>query len=189
MDARELFYAVQRGSHAEYVVFFEHMFEGPIVKHSIGKARQLHYRVVFLPQELVQQMPFDEYPRVRIDGEISDVPVHGAWMPSGDQRYYFMVSPSVLKAAQLSLGDTVEMRFSIADQDYVEVPDTLAEWLAAHSEAQSIWGQLSPGKQRALAHHVANAKRHETQQRRLADVSRALEMHDGDLRTMLRAGK
>ncbi|MEL7296068.1 MAG: YdeI/OmpD-associated family protein [Pseudomonadota bacterium] len=170
-------------------MFFDYTFEGPIVKHSIGKKRQVHYRVLFLPRELIKQLPFDTYSRVRIDGEIGDVPVHGAWVPSGDRRYYFMVSPKVMKTAGLSLSDTVEMRFSVADQNYVDLPESLADWLATNTDAQTAWQQLTPGKQRALAHHVANAKRADTQARRLADVGAALTLHKGDLRTMLRARK
>jgi uncharacterized protein YdeI (YjbR/CyaY-like superfamily) len=92
------------------------------------------------------------------------------------------VSPTVMKGAELSVGDDVTVRFRIADQDHVDVPDALARAIDKRKSAKLVWDSLTAGKKRALAFHVSNAKTAPTQAKRVADVIEALEKHDGKLR-------
>ncbi len=150
-------------------------FEGPLSRHGVGKGeRVLWYAVLFLPPELAAELPFARHPRLRVEGEIADVPVAGAWMPTGDGRRYFIVSPAVRKATQARLGTLLDMRFRVADQDAVEVPEALARALAADPAAQAAWDVLTPGRRRGLAHLVGAAKTEPTRARRVAEVLAAM---------------
>jgi hypothetical protein len=151
-------------------VFYPHAFEAPIERHGVGRSRVLWYKVLFLPPQLQAELPFDRHPRLRVEGEVADVPVAGAWMPTGDGRAYFIVSPKVLKAAEVGLGDPVEMRFRIDEQDRVDVPEALAEALSREPTLQAVWDELSAGRRRGLTHLVHAARTPETERRRVAAV-------------------
>ncbi|MEM9531064.1 MAG: YdeI/OmpD-associated family protein [Pseudomonadota bacterium] len=163
-------------------MFFTHEFAAPLERFGVGKSRKVWYRVVFLPAHLEADLPFDQYPRLRVDAELEDVPVNGAWMPTGDGRRYLIVGPAVIKATDLRLGDPVSVRFKIADQDYVDVPPKLLAALEGDSRLTALWDELTPGKKRALSHHVASAKTEPTQDRRVEQVLVALENNQGRLR-------
>ena len=150
--------------------FFDFDFEGPVERLGIGRTKQVFYKVLFLPPELESQLPFEQHPRLRVVGEIADVPVRGAWQPVGDGRRYFIVSPKVLSATDAGLGDFVEIRFSIDDQDYVEMPDGLREALDQDFALAEAWAALTPGKQRFHAHRVLSAKTAPTISKRVAEI-------------------
>jgi len=153
---------------------YPHAFEAPLRRHGVGRERKLWYAVLFLPPGLEAELPFDRHPRLRVEGEIGEVPVAGAWMPAGDGRRYFIVSPAVRKATGAGLGSLLEMRFRIADQAAVEMPEALARALAADAAAQAAWAALTPGRRRGLAHPVLAARTEETRARRVAEVLAAL---------------
>lgn len=153
---------------------YPHSFEGPLDRFGVGKARKVWYTVLFLPPALEADLPFKAFPRLRVDGEIADMPVTGAWMPTGDGRRYFIVAPRVLKETGFGPGDLVEMRFRIADQDAVDVPPELAAALARHPAATAVWEGLTPGKRRGLTYRVHGAKAPATRARRVAEVIAAL---------------
>ncbi|MEO1082302.1 MAG: YdeI/OmpD-associated family protein [Pseudomonadota bacterium] len=162
--------------------YFTHSFETRIEKFGVGKSRVVWYRVVFMPPELEDELPFKTYPRLRIDAEIADVPANLAFMPTGDGRRYLIVSPEVLKTAGVAQGDYVTVRFRICDQTLVEAPDALLQALRHEKAAKRVWETLTPGKKRALAYHVAGAKTPPTQKRRVDEVLNALTTRDGKLR-------
>lgn len=157
---------------------YDHSFEAPLERWGVGRARVVWYTVLFLPPELEAQLPFDRHPRLRVEGEIAEVPVQGAWLPTGEGRRYFIVSPAVLRAARPEPGRPVEMRFRVDDQDRVDVPDALALALMADVAANAHWRSLTPGKRRGLAHLVAAARTPPTQARKVAEVLEALRQGD-----------
>ncbi|MEL6968021.1 MAG: YdeI/OmpD-associated family protein [Pseudomonadota bacterium] len=156
------------------MTYFPHAFEAPVDTLDIGKGRTVTYMVLFLPPELEGQLPFDAHPRLRVEGEIADMPVRGAWNPVGDGRRYFIVSPQVRKNAGLTVGHMVEMRFRIDDQDRVDVPIPLMRAIRADADLYAKWTALTAGKQRMYAHHVSGAKTAPTIQRRLNECLAAL---------------
>jgi hypothetical protein len=109
--------------------WYTHHFEAVIERHGVGRTRKIWYRVVFLPSEMAAELPFGQFPQLRIEGEIADIPVKSAFIGAGDGRYYVIVSPALLKAAGVSYGDVVEMRFRVADQDAVDMPQPLSQAL------------------------------------------------------------
>lgn len=154
--------------------WFTHEFEGIIERHGLGRERKVWYHVVFLPPHIAAELPFDQHPQLRIEGEIADIPVKSAFIPAGDGRHYVIVSPETLKDAGIGLGQRVDMRFRVADQSAVEMPDDLRRALALDGEAAAAWDALTVGRRRGLAHHVASAKAPATRERRIAAVFAAI---------------
>jgi hypothetical protein len=149
---------------------YPHEFEAPIVHHDIGTYR---YTVVFLPDDLARLLPFDRHPRLRMSGEIGDVPFRGAWQPVRG-RWFVMLSKAALREAGLSPGDIASVRFRVEDQAEVELPDLLRRALETDAAACAGWKALTPGKRRGLAHRIASARTAPTASRRLAEVLAAL---------------
>lgn len=152
--------------------FFTHEFEAEIVRHPIGNGpRVVHYTVVYLPPELATDLPFKSHPRLRVTGEIADVPVEGAWQPAGDGRRYLMVPKGVFETAGVAVGDMVDVRFKVGDQNAVDVPDALHRALGADRDLADKWKALTPGAQRAFAYRVASAKTEKTIMKRVDEVA------------------
>lgn len=152
--------------------FFTHVFETVIARHPIGNGERIvHYTVVYLPSAMVPQLPFDAHPRLRVTGEIADVPIEGAWQPAGDGRRYLMVPKTVFENAGVAVGDRVEVRFKVGDQDAVDVPDALHRALGADRDLMDKWRVLTPGAQRAFAYRVASAKTEKTIMKRVDEVA------------------
>lgn len=154
--------------------YFTHDFIGEITLHGVGKTRVMTYKVLFMPPHFEDELPFKKYPRLRIEGEVADVPVRGAWMPVGDGRRYFIVSPDIKANAGLDVGDEVEMRFRVDDQDYVDVPYALHVALTADGAASVQWEKLTAGKKRTFTNHVTSARTAATEKRRIDDAMLAI---------------
>lgn len=154
--------------------YFTHAFEAEISRHGVGKSRVVMYKVLFLPPELEAGLPFGEYPRLRVEGEIADVPVRGAWIPVGDGRRYFIVSPKVTANSGVDVGDVVEMRFRVDDQNHVDVPEPLKLAIDSDPELMELWRNLTAGKKRMFAVHVLSAKTPKTEQKRISEATAAI---------------
>jgi hypothetical protein len=161
---------------------YPYAFEGTIAKFGVGKARKIWYNVLFLPENVRAQLPFDGRRPLRVEGEIAEVQIANAFMPTGDGRYYVIVAPSVLKDGNVRLGDEVEIRFRIADQNKVDVPDALRLAIERDKQSAKSWEALTPGKKRMLAQHVATAKTPGTLERRVTEAIEALVLFGGDMR-------
>lgn len=168
-------------------LFYPYEFEAPIEMFGVGKTRKIWYKVLFLPEGIKAKLPFNQYPRLRIDGEIADIPVANAFIPTGDGQFYVIVAPDILKQAGAQIGDTVSMRFRIADQDHVDVPPALKAALERKQQNRDAWDNLTPGKQRMLAQHVLSAKPDPTREKRISEAMEALLHHKADLRAWRKA--
>lgn len=168
---------------------YPYVFEAEIERFGVGKVRKIWYNVLFLPNELRSVLPFDTYPQLRVEGEIADIPIANAFIPAGDGRNYVIVSPRVLKEADAKLGDFVEMRFRVADQDHVDVPEALQDALEGNPEALAAWGGLTPGRKRMAGQHVISAKSEPTRQRRVEEALDAVIRFNGDLNARRRSAK
>ncbi|MEM9915793.1 MAG: YdeI/OmpD-associated family protein [Planctomycetota bacterium] len=167
--------------------YYPHKYETTVERFGVGKTKVLWYTVVFLPDEIRSDLPFDRYPRLRVEGEIEEVPIANAFMPTGDGRYYLIVSPKVLKDAEVEVGDVVRIRFRVADQNHVEVPPALQRAINVDHQVAKAWDTLTPGRKRMLAQHVMSAKTPKTQTKRLNEALEALIEHKADLREWRRS--
>ncbi|MEM9734466.1 MAG: YdeI/OmpD-associated family protein [Pseudomonadota bacterium] len=144
--------------------YFDHGFEGPICWHDVGSDKY-QYAVVYLPEDLVGDLPLKEHPRLRVEGEIAEMPFNGAWIPAKG-IWYLMVPKEIRESVSLSVGDMVEVRFSVADQDHVDMPDELIALLKQDKAFAKRWDALTPGKQRGYAYLVSSAKQNATRVKR-----------------------
>lgn len=131
-------------------LYFPYCFRAGMTRFGVGKVGKIYNNVLFLPDELRAGLPFDRYPRLRVEGEIAEVPITNAFMPGGDGRYYVIVAPQVFKDGEVCLGDEVDMRFRIADQERVEVPVLLSAAIGQHPRGAQVWQALTSGKRRML---------------------------------------
>ena len=154
--------------------YFTHDFEDRISLQGGGIKKVITYKVLFMPPHFENELPFKKFPRLRVEGEIADVPVRGAGMPVGDGRRYFIVSPEVKKQTGFDVGDVVEMRFRIDDQDHVDIPASLQHALREDDEANALWDKLTAGKKRMFTFHVSSAKTAPTEARRVAEAMEAI---------------
>lgn len=145
------------------MLFYTYEFSSTIQKHSMGfnKRGELFYNVLFVPDEVRSQLPLKEYPRLRVDGEMHDIPIEAALQPAKG-RSYLLISQAFMKEYGLKLGDEVEVRFNIGDQDFVDVPNELQRAIGENEAAKAKWESLSAGKKRGYATQVASAKREAT---------------------------
>lgn len=150
---------------------YEYHFEAKVELHDFGR---MAYTVVYLPARLKAALPFDQYPRLRIEGEVNGVRINGAFQPAAGGKSYLMLSKRFLRSCQLSVGDRVRVEFDIADQDAVDIPSELRFALDANDEAARIWGQISSGRRRGLAYRVSSAKREGTRENRVEEVLQTL---------------
>ncbi len=156
--------------HSLCMAYFTHRFEASVSLHPVGI---YNYTVVYLDPELHALLPLNETPRLRVEADISGVPVKGAWQPAAG-RWFLMLPKSPIKKAEISIGSVVEVAFKVLPQDEVDVPQELSAVLQAKPEVLQAWSALSPGKQRGLAYMVASAKRSETRQARVDHVTAVL---------------
>lgn len=155
---------------------YPHGFEGVITRFGVGKARKIWYKVLFLPESLAAELPFAAHPRLRVEGEIADVPMAGAFLPTGDGRRYIIVSPAVCQGAGVEIGSLVEMRFRVDDQDRVDIPAILAAELRRDAALLRDWEALTPGRRRGLVHPIHAARSDATRQRRLGEAIAAIRV-------------
>lgn len=158
--------------------WFPHSFEAPLERHGVGRDRKIWYNVLFLPAHLAAQLPFRTHPQLRVEGEIADLPMAGTFIPAGDGRHYVIVSPAIMREAGIAIDQMVEMRFRVADQEAVDVPEALADALARDADAAGAWEGLTPGRRRALAYLVGTARTGPTRDRRVATVLLAITGRD-----------
>ncbi len=145
---------------------YPYEFDAKIVKHGAGT---VGYSVVYAPEQIIRQIDFSKSKRVRIDGEINDIRIEAALMPAKG-KWYLMVSKKLQKLLGVSIGDSVRVRFDIADQNAINVPRELQYALDANDEARAVWNTWTPGKRRSCCHRVDSAKMIETRERRVEEV-------------------
>ena len=151
--------------------YYNYAFEAPIETLPIGNGpKVLRYNVVLLPEDIMPILPFSEFPKLRVIGEIAGHPIRGAWNPIADGRKYFILSQKFLNIADLNVGDMTDVRFNIDDQDHVDVPSELEWALAANAELNRQWQTLTPGKKRFYCHQISSAKQQNTRDKRLLSV-------------------
>ncbi len=143
-------------------------FRGEIVDLPIGR---YHYTVIYLPEKIAQEMVSIGKPKVRMEGELNGEPLTGAWQLSRG-KWFLMLSKSVLKNAELILGDTAQLEFRVSDQNEVVTPLELLEAIQSNRRYKVAWEKLTVGNRRALAHRVLSAKTESTRLRRIQEILR-----------------
>jgi len=107
--------------------------------------------------------------QMRAVGTVNGVPYQSSVMPYGGRGLFLGVHKATREAAGVFPGERVDVVISRDDRPRVlEIPAELAAALAADPEAQAAFDRLSFTNRKEIATSVAEAKRPETRERRLA---------------------
>ena len=107
--------------------------------------------------------------QMRMVGTVNGVPYQSSVMPYGGRGLFLGVHKATREAAGVFPGERVDVVISRDDRPRVlEIPAELAAALAANPEAQAAFDRLSFTNRKEIATSVAEAKRPETRERRLA---------------------
>ncbi|WP_210518387.1 YdeI/OmpD-associated family protein [Hymenobacter terricola] len=98
---------------------------------------------------------------------------------------YLMLNKDVCREAGIELGQELEIAIEPdPNPDHVDLPDELAEALAAWPEAETAFNNYSGSHRRSMARLVAEGKQHETRARRAVTLverlARGLHPFRGD---------
>jgi len=127
---------------------FTFEFVGKVASYTLGPWT---YSVVYLPAEVAAHLSPKENPRLGVRGEIGEFAFSEAWQPTGG-KWYLKLSKNFLKRAECGVGDWVNVRFNIDDQDVVDLPEALVAALAADRKFSAAWKKLTAGKKRGIAY-------------------------------------
>jgi hypothetical protein len=107
--------------------------------------------------------------QMRVVGTVNGVPYQSSVMPYGGRGLFLGVHKATREAAGVMPGERVEVVVSRDERPrVVEIPAELAAGLAADPAARAVFDRLSFTNRKEMAGSVAEAKRPETRERRLA---------------------
>ena len=139
----------------------EHRFTAELEAARAGGA------IVLIPAEIATAL--GGLKQMRVIGTINGVAYHSSTMPYGGRGLFMGVHKATREAAGVAFGDTVEVTVARDERPrVVEIPADLAAALAANPVAQAAFDRLSFTNRKEIATSVAEAKRPETRERRLA---------------------
>ena len=154
--------------------FYAHAFEAAVEPLNWDGTR---YTVIRLPSQVAAALPLQAHPRLRVEGEVGEIPMTWTWNPAPavlGEGWFAYLSRAKLKERGLAVGHVASVSFNLADQDGVDVPAELLLALAGDEGAQAAWDALTPGRRRGLAHMVESAKRQQTRDKRTQQIVGAL---------------
>ena len=123
--------------------------------------------MVLVPREIATAL--GGLRQMRAVGTVNGVPYQSSVMPYGGRGLFLGVHKATRDTAGVFPGERVDVVISRDDRPRVlEIPAELAAALAADPEAQAAFDRLSFTNRKEIATSVAEAKRPETRERRLA---------------------
>lgn len=129
---------------------------------------------VQIPDDVVEALGAGKRPPVRVTVNGYE---YRSSIASMGGRFMLGLSAEVRAGAGVSAGDEIELDLQLDDAPReVEVPDDLAQALAASPSAQRAFEALSYSNRRRLVLAVEAAKAAETRQRRIAKTVADLEL-------------
>lgn len=110
---------------------------------------------IFLPKEIIKQLPDG---RVRAKGTFNQTPFSLGVQYKKDGGRFFVVSLVLRKAAGITIGDPVDVKFKLVNPEKVELPEELDAVLAQDDEGSKAWSKITPGLQRGIIHYITSTK-------------------------------
>ena len=92
---------------------------------------------------------------------------------------------SDLKKIKKDVGDEIEVRFEVEDENHVDnnIPEELQRALQRNNKANQVWQNLTPGKKRTWIMHVDRAKMNATKMKRVKEIIARLKTNNLDPKT------
>jgi len=143
------------------------MFETQLTQELNGQ-RLMSPAIMLIPV-LAAELPFDRYPKLRVDAEINGFAHEGAFVPING-GHYMMISKRRRKAIGRNLGDPVTVRFKVADQEAINMPGILRDAFEDAPDARDLWDAMPIGKRRSWCNQIDRAKAPETKQNRIGKL-------------------
>ena len=136
-------------------------------------SRSLMGPSLVLPRDISAALPFDQYPRLRVNAELNGRPHEGAWVPMAG-IYRMSMSKRVISALDIELGDAVHVVFELADQDRIPPTPEIDRALEEMPDLQEAWLAMPIGKRRNWAYRIAKLKSAQAQARNVDKLIEAL---------------
>lgn len=130
-------------------------------------------QIIMVPQAVVEDLGGKTVRRVvcRLNG----FPTRLGLLPMKGGERYLMLRKELCKAAGIRLGDQVTVLLAAdPEPDRLDLPEEFADGLAAWPEAEAAFEKMSGSNKRALAQHIADAKRVETRLQRTMNALQQL---------------
>lgn len=130
--------------------------------------------IVRLPQDASAQLPSRS--QVMVKGIVNGVSFHAPLEPDGKGSHWLDASAALQKSARVFAGTAVALAIE-ATKDWPEpkVPSDIQASLAANSEAQAIWADITPMARWEWIRWINATSQPETRQRRIsAAISKLL---------------
>src|SRR5271165_5569728 len=111
---------------------------------------------------------FQRKGRVPVKGTINGFPFRSSLMNMGD-GHMMVVNAELRAGAKCKAGDTVKVMMELdTEERKIELPDFLKKRIAADPKAKEAWDKLSYTHQKEHVRTIADAKREETHEKRIA---------------------
>jgi hypothetical protein len=134
--------------------------------------------LVPVPREVAAQLGLKGMPKIA--AVIAGQPYRGSLMPMGDGTYCLGVLKSIQEAAGVGFGDSITVELDLdAAPRVVDPPADLARAMAGNKTMAANWEKLSFTNKKEMALSLAEAKKPETRERRLAAALAKLQARDG----------
>jgi hypothetical protein len=113
--------------------------------------------IAIVPQEIIDQLPNEK--RIRVNGIFQNIlPFNLAIQPLRSGEKYLSINAASLKKLKLKIGDPIQIEFSIADNDYMPIPEEFEAVLEQDELGKKLFEKFSVGYRRSILHYVSSAK-------------------------------
>ena len=89
--------------------------------------------------------------------------------PVGGGQHYIRIKAKVRKETNITIGDRVEVQFTILDREQTEIPEDLMNALRAE-DAEDKFKSLSPGKRSFIVRRINEAAKPKTRVKRIQEA-------------------
>lgn len=113
--------------------------------------------IAIIPVEIIERLPSDK--RIRVNGRFQNkFHFNLAIQPKRSGEKYLSINAATRKTLKLKIGDPIEIEFSIASSDYLNIPEEFEAALEQDESGKKIFERFTIGYRRSILHYVSSAK-------------------------------
>jgi len=125
------------------------------------------WTILRLPESASAKLP--SRGQSMIDGTINNYPFQTPLEPDGNWSHWFRADKAMLKAANITAGDTAKLAIKyVKEWPEPDVPTDLKSALAVSPQAHSLWDHITPMARWEWIRWIRATNRQETRERRIA---------------------